>query len=72
MNFTAGVHFFFRTLTFYCLKNLSIKAVAHAYVNIAKPPDDDNSNCKIDEIMDVSAMLCYIDIVFGVLEMFQS
>ncbi|MCL7024555.1 hypothetical protein MKW94_027704 [Papaver nudicaule] len=41
------------------------KAVACAYVDRAKAPNDDDYDCMINEIMDSNAMLCDRDGVLG-------
>ncbi|MCL7033222.1 hypothetical protein MKW94_005666 [Papaver nudicaule] len=47
------------------LRNFRRKAVACAYVDRAKAPNDDDYDCMINEIMDSNAMLCDRDGVLG-------
>ncbi|MCL7028720.1 hypothetical protein MKW94_011750 [Papaver nudicaule] len=48
-----------------CLRNFKRKAVACEYVDRAKPPNDDDYDCMINEIMDSRAILCDKDGVLG-------
>ncbi|MCL7038163.1 hypothetical protein MKW94_001218 [Papaver nudicaule] len=54
-----------RSLLALISRNFRRKAVACAYVDRAKAPNDDDYDCMINEIMDSNAMLCDRDGVLG-------